>query len=406
MVKAYANGILFDGTYYVPSTGNISRTVEGYGDGNDKWAFIASPVEGSIAPTEVDNLVATTATEYDLYQLNPSTVVWENYKAHEGNAHPNFNLVNGQGYLYATKGTKTLVFPGIYNTGTEKVIEDLPQGFNLVGNPFIVDAYVSKPYYTLNDDGSAILTTTSEDAIAPCHGVIVELDGNESVTFSTTPFPQQSMGNNGNIQVTLAQTVATRGGAEAKTIDNAIVTFNEGMELGKFYFGTQDANVYIPQDGKDYAVAYSSGVGEVPVNFKANRNGEYSLTINPEGVEMAYLHLIDNLTGNDVDLLQTPSYTFNARYDDYASRFRLVFVSNDAHLGGEGSDDFAFISNGELIVTGIDGNSMLQIIDLTGRVLASFKATNRIGTSGLVAGVYVLRIINGDDVKTQKIVIK
>jgi hypothetical protein len=38
-----------------------------------------------------------------------------------------------------------------------------------------------------------------------------------------------------------------------------------------------------------------------------------------------YLHLIDNLTGADVDLLQMPEYTFTAKTTDYASRFRLVF---------------------------------------------------------------------------------
>ena len=401
-----------EGNKIVPA---MTTVIDGYGEGNDGWAFIASPVVDNIAPTAVDNLVGTEIStgvyDFDLYRLNPSSVIWENYHQHNTQEDP-FMLVNGQGYLYATKETKTLMFYGTYNTGTEKEIENLPQGFNLVGNPFIVDAYVNKPYYTLNDDGSAILVEEQSIAtpIAPCHGVIVELDGNESVTFRTSA-PTQQSANNGGLQITLSQIVNPVPSSRGETtkqpaLDNAIVTFNEGSELGKFYFGEQNANIYLPQNGKDYAVAYSSGVGEVPVNFKANRNGEYSLTINPEGVEMAYLHLIDNLTGNDVDLLQTPSYTFTARNDDYASRFRLMFVSNDAQLGGEGSDDFAFISNGQIILTGVTGNSVLQVIDLTGRVLASYKGANRIGTSGLVAGVYVLRIINGDDVKTQKIVIK
>ena len=290
-------------------------------------------------------------------------MMWENYKQHEGNAASGFSLENGRGYLYATQSEQAIKFSGAnasaYNLDNTKEVT-LQQGFNLVGNPFPRAAYINRSYYTLNSDGSAVSTTPSTEYIPPCHAVVVEANESTTATFSTTTFPQQSMGNNGNIQVTLAQTVATRGGAEAKTIDNAIVTFNEGMALGKFYFGTQDANVYIPQDGKDYAVVSVAGRDgactvstEIPVNLKAKENGTYTLTVNHEVVEMAYLHLIDNLTGNDVDLLQTPSYTFNARYDDYASRFKLVFVSNDAHLGGEGSDDFAFISNGELIVTGI-----------------------------------------------------
>ena len=40
---------------------------------------------------------------------------------------------------------------------------------------------------------------------------------------------------------------------------------------------------------------------------------------------MEYLHLIDNLTGTDVDLLITQNYTFVSKSSDYASRFCLVF---------------------------------------------------------------------------------
>ena len=49
------------------------------------------------------------------------------------------------------------------------------------------------------------------------------------------------------------------------------------------------------------------------------------VTVNPEEVEFSYLHLIDNLTGNDVDLLATPSYSFEAKTTDYDLRFKLVF---------------------------------------------------------------------------------
>ena len=76
-------------------------------------------------------------------------------------------------------------------------------------------------------------------------------------------------------------------------------------------------------DGEDYAVVSAGNAGEIPVNFKAKENGQYTITVNPENVEMSYLHLIDNMTGADVDLLQTPSYTFEARTTDSAERFKL-----------------------------------------------------------------------------------
>ena len=384
----------------------IYREIEGYGNGNDHWAFIASPVEGSIEPTEVSGLIADPATYYDLYRLNPTNTIWENYKEHEGNAAPNFTLKNGRGYLYATKETKTLAFTGTFNTGTSKEITDLPAGFNLVGNPFTVDAYVSKPYYTLNSDGSAILTETSSNAIPPCYGIIVEVNENETVRFNTTGVFGTGP-NNGGLNVALTQ-ANTRSNA---VMDNAIVSFNEDSQLGKFYFGTQDANIYIPQDGEEYAIAFSEGQGEMPVNFKANKNGTYTLSVNPEGIEMAYLHLVDNMTGNDIDLLAGAStgsatYTFTAKTTDYESRFRLVFATNNEDGPSTGSGTFAFFSNGNWIIAN-EGKATLQVIDINGRILTNETVNGSVSKAiNAAPGVYVIRLINGNDVKTQKIVVE
>ena len=55
------------------------------------------------------------------------------------------------------------------------------------------------------------------------------------------------------------------------------------------------------------------------------KNGNYTISIETEGLEIGYLHLIDKLTGNDVDLLKTPSYTFEAKTTDSLERFTLTF---------------------------------------------------------------------------------
>jgi len=173
--------------------------------------------------------------------------------------------------------------------------------------------------------------------------------------------------------------------------------------LPKFRFG-DNAEIYLPQNGEDYAITFSEGQGEMPVNFKANENGSYTITVAPENVELAYLHLIDNMTGADVDLLQTPAYTFTAKTTDYESRFRLVFVCGDANDDNDGdSETFAFFSNGNIIV---NGEGTLQVIDVTGRIIVCRDAMHCVSTTGMTAGVYVLRLINGDDVRTQKMVIR
>lgn len=55
---------------------------------------------------------------------------------------------------------------------------------------------------------------------------------------------------NGALQVAVAQ-ANTRGLAVQ---DKAIVSFNAGDELGKFYFGESNAKLYIPQNGKELAI--------------------------------------------------------------------------------------------------------------------------------------------------------
>ncbi|MBQ6769794.1 MAG: T9SS type A sorting domain-containing protein [Bacteroidales bacterium] len=392
-----------------PNSSVVVRTIEGYGTGNDKWAFIASPVVGSLTPDEVGNLLGTQISNdpalynYDLYRLN--NTIWENYHAHDG-----FTIANGTGYLYATKEQKNLVFRGEFNTDTEQTLSGLGEGWNLVGNPFTTAAYINMAYYTLNSDGSAIVAqeNSTTTAIAPCTGVIVQVNESQTVIFSTT---SQNAANQGSLQIALAQ-ANTRGNA---MIDNAIVSFNEGAKLGKFYFGTQAANVYLPQGGEDYAIAYSEGQVEMPLNFKATKDGEYTLSIAPEGVEMNYLHLIDNMTGADVDLIpllrwqgglnEPATYTFTAKTTDYASRFKLVF-SAEAASGDACEPSFAFINNGNIIV---NGEGTLQMVDVTGRVIRTVglsQCGSRTTTSGMAPGVYVLRLVNGNDVKTQKIVIE
>ena len=396
-----------NGNVVISAIAGVTREIEGYGTGTGKWAFIASPVNGSIAPTAVGNIFD--AAEYDLYRLNPSTVRWENYKSHEGNAAAGFDLLNGRGYLYATKETKTLVFTGAYDTETSKTITGLPAGFNLVGNPFTVNAYVNKPYYTLNGDGSAIVAEPVGLAvpISPCYGVIVEVDGTEDVIFNTTG--QFSAGpNNGGLNIALSQKGDTGRGTTGREalIDNAIVTFNEGSELGKFYFGEQSANIYLPQGGKDYAIAYSERIGEMPLNFKARKNGEYTLTVSSSlNSRFQILNLIDNLTGTTTDLLATPSYTFTAKTSDYASRFKLVFVANENDNENE-NENFAFLSNGNWIIAN-EGEATLQVIDAMGRILSSETVNGSVSKAiDRAAGVYMIRLIQGENVRTQKIVIR
>ena len=381
----------------------VTKTIAGYGDSNGGYALIASPV-GTVNPAHVAHILDNA---FDLYAFdqNPSDgKEWRNYEADA------FNLEPGKGYLYANSEDVTLIFPGTpYNGSGEVTLSRTTdasvdfQGWNLVGNPFTATAYIAdgRSFYTMNADGSEIeaATSTSIEAMEGIF-VIANYDG-EALTFTTTQ-PADNGGAKLSLNLSHTNNGGVSTGSTTAVIDRAIVRFNEGDLLPKFQLNRNSTKVYIPMDGQDYAVVRSEGMGEIPVNFKARENGIYMLSLSSEEVEFSYLHLIDNMTGNDVDLLQTPSYSFNAKTTDYKSRFKLVFVCGDAN----DDNDFAFNSNGSWFISN-EGSATLQVVDVNGRILSSETVNGSVSKAiNAAPGVYVIRLINGNDVKTQKIVIQ
>ena len=390
-----------------PVSDTYTKTIIGYnspqGNGEGNYYLIASPI-GDVAPTAVTSM---TTGSYDLYYFDHAAdKEWVNYKPGTGSNHPGFDLVSGTGYLYANSQTIDLVFTGTAHSTEDVEIVlsrtetadgytvDMP-GWNLVGNPFAVTAYIAdgRDFYTMNSDGTDFeISNNPERNIDAMEGifVIAQQDG-ETMTFTTTQPPT----NNG-------KSVALNLSNGRNVIDRAMVRFGEGRTLPKFQLNKNHTKVYIPMDGQDYAVVRSEEMGEMPVNFKAENNGTYSLSLSCDNVEFAYLHLIDNLTGKDIDLLQTPSYSFEAKTTDYESRFKLVFATGD----NSDNETFAFFSNGSFVINNED-NATLQVIDITGRILKSESINGCANVNVNAApGVYMLRLVNGDNVKVQKVVVK
>ncbi len=402
----------------------IQKEITGYGDAtNSGWYLISTSVGGSVEPS-VENGIINEGNDgkyYDLYGFDGTSVKteWQNYKVH------GFDMDFGFGYLYANHDDATLKFTGTilgldnlyYAQGSNIVLNydtDAPFGtLNLAGNIFATYAqlylYDGTNFYLISDlykmyeteEGSKVIL--SDDArLAPNEGAFIEATAS-GLRLIIGP-ADGSKGGNATLNIALL--------SNGSKVDMARVRFGEGNNLTKFQFKANDSKVYFPQDNKNYAVVNAGNEGEMPVNFKAEKNGVYTLNFSSENTEFSYLHLIDNMTGNDVDLLATPSYSFKARTDDYASRFKLVFSANDAD-----SDNFAFISNGNLIV---NGQGTLQIFDILGHQLFSKELYlpsvgeglrrstphSSLLTPHFPTGVYMLRLINGSDVKTQKIVVK
>ncbi len=384
----------------------IQKNITGYGDATSSgWNFISTSVWETQEPSVENGIINEENEEYyDLFEFkgDSASTEWQNYKNYE------FDMYRGFGYLYANHDNTTLEFTGTvrslsgmyYAQGTYLTYTtDIWGAWNLVGNIFATNAQLYlydgatmdpisdlyKVYET--EEGSKIML--SDDAVlAPTEGALIE---------ATAPNLYLIIGKAENTKAASMLNIAVM--SNGSKVDMARVRFNESNALTKFQLNANDTKVYFPQDDKDYAVVSAGNEGEMPVNFKAEKNGTYTISVNSENVEFGYLHLIDNMTGNDIDLLANPSYTFEAKTTDYASRFRLVFSAETE------VETFAYYNGSAWVV---NGTGTMQMVDMTGRVLSSENVTGiaTVNTNKLSAGVYVMRLVNGNDVKTQKIVVR
>ena len=380
--------------------------IKGYGGNEGNWYLLGIPVNNEVDPAEMGDMVNGT---FDLYMFDQAAAgaEWQNYKVTP------FLLNNSKGYLYADSVNITLKYVGdaIFNASVNLDYVEGAElaGWNLIGNPFGTAATIGRDFYVMNEEGTE-LELAERGYINPFEGVFVEAaESGESVTFVMEDDPTViiNAGEIGGDEIGFGDDwnkLNIRVSDNMGHGDFARIRFGEGRTLNKFMFNESNNKLYFVQDNEEFAVVRSEAEGEMPLYFKAAADGTYTLTVNAANIEMEYLHLIDNMTGTEVDLLANPSYSFNARVNDNAARFTLVF----AGLTGieENSDNFAFIRNGNVIVSN-EGNAMLQVVDMNGRIV---KSENINGTTSVsveaAPGVYMLRLVNGDNMKVQKIIVK
>jgi hypothetical protein len=396
----------------------VEKAINGYSGTRDNYYLISTPVYSqtyynylgtyTVTPYNVENMLSN---GYDLYDFDfTEENEWINHKQ------DGFMLEKTHSYLYANSQDVTLRFTGILSHATMDlncITDYLPYSegnyafanWRLFGNPYPCNAYVglydvlnetvSYDHYEMNEDGNDFIYSSA--ALLPMEGafyIVGAANRYKLVAIAEASNTEgKSVGSSLNLNLR----------NDGKLIDAARIRFGEGNGMPKLQLNPSHTKVVIPRDGKDYAVAYSeTGVGEMPVSFKAEANGTYTLDFSNEEVTFNYLHLIDNLTGNEVDLLQTPTYTFEAKTTDYASRFKLVFAVGSS----TGSDTFAFYSNGSYVINN-EGRATLQVVDVMGRIIKS-ETINGCANVNMDAapGVYMLRLVNGENVKVQKVVVR
>ncbi len=378
--------------WYVDNVGvyctSYPNVVQGYTTNADGWRLIASPLAETILANDVINM---TIGDFDLYRFNQSADnQWENWKK-EGSSHYHFGLEPGKGYLYANNSNTTLTFIGTTYSGDGKVTLSKAAGsslagWNLIGNPFAQAATVAKDFYVMNNDGSGLIAATGHN-VAAMEGIMVyaENDG-EIVTF--VPNTRNSQADE--------QIVLNLSRGESDVIDRVIVRLGESGTLPKYSLNDNSAKIYVAQEDADYAVVHGFESGNMQVGFESKHIGEFSFSVDVENTDVRYLHLLDKITGDDVDMLSEGYYTFIGSPADRKDRFVLCYGSSASTV----SDVFAYQSGDEIIVS---GEGELQVFDMMGRMISTRRVTGvQTVEKPSQCGVYIFKL----NEKIQKIVIR
>ena len=374
---------------------------------DDGWYAISTPIN-NIMFESVTNL---TNEIYNIYRYNEVTTTWENSQ----NSSNPFNVFeSGRGYLYRRNVEATLEFNGVFNTSyvgyqlsyTES--NGHLKGFHLIGNPYTHNIYkgantafynynyLEDGFYTLQTNGTWQAGTDNSTAIKPCEAILVQAKGfitdNDILYFINSTSSGVSKEADNIIKFAVSN---------SKYEDVAYAVIKEGKGLNKIEHQNKDVQMlYIRNNDEDYAVAdINEEMKAFDLNFKSATSGYYSMKVSTDG-DFSYLHVIDRLTGEDVDMLVEGEYSFVSSPNDTDERFVVKLAPNTCDFD---DDSFAFQNGDDLIV---NGEGMLQIYDITGRFVMcrEINGVETINASSL-SGAYILRVV-GNDVKSQKIFVE
>lgn len=365
-------------------------------------------------PTFTNNLTEG-ESDYDLYYYDEPTHYWKNYKQEANGFFHSY-----RGMLYASAADRMIQFTGplLPSFGRSEMLcqemsytenLDVLRGFNLIGNNNTCDAVVAdgRPFYVMNETGTGFVLG---NVVKACEAVLIQATADDNGKFLQFEAPNSTRASQAKIELVV-------GNGEQSLIDNVRICFGSDARMNKFYLNEGLTKLYIPQNDEELAVVSaesvstgSTSISEMPVNFKAEKDGKYTISVNVENLDVDYLHLIDNLTGADTDMMAaastgSASYTFDAKTNDYTSRFKLVFSvkGNEDEGSTSSASDFAFISNGNLVIDNIEGQATLQIVDELGRVVNSEVVSGSYNKAlNLKAGMYIINL----DGMTQKIVVE
>ena len=141
---------------------------------------------------------------------------------------------------------------------------------------------------------------------------------------------------------------------------------------------------------------------KVEMGFSVPKAGDYTISLDAlHQQDVKSVILVDNVTGKPVDLLQTPYSFSTGAVDGENGRFVLYINSSITGIPSISSNGlYAYVKDNILTVKNLSEGDRVQVLDLSGRVIASGKSTGKEFSATLSQkGVYVVNVTGGKALK-------
>ncbi|HUH27826.1 MAG TPA: discoidin domain-containing protein [Gelidibacter sp.] len=427
------------------------------GGGND---LISTPVVnqtfGSFASATANSSLAASGT---LRAFAPYNTVVGAYQNYDVNGNASTVIASGVGFRAATTPVSNLTFTGAVTKSNVNVsLSDASAGraWNLIGNPYpsyldveafftpnnmdqLEDQYVAVYGYRGSKSSWEIYNQAnvpSEALMAPGQGFFVKAKvGGGTITF--TP----AMRRTGNTDDFIAG--RPHGGLKAlsklrlennNNLSSTSIYFIEGTTKGldrgydaAAYSATKiDFSIFtnLLEDHTGLDIAIQSLPYEdfndvtVPLGIKAKAGSELSISIDDLSTLPSNINVyLEDTQNNTLTLLNDGAFTFTPTASlNGAGRFNVHYSSRTLSIGDMDANDnlriYTTASPKNLYIMGqLRGATTAHLYDIQGRVvlkkaLSPYTTENTMDISTITTGVYVVKINNDNQIKTQKVIIK
>ena len=394
--------------------------------------------------------------EFAFAPYNVSTGAYENYDIGTYRTEE-FPLLSGTGFRASTLSGGTLVFSGsATNSIVDVPISDASAGraWNLVGNPYpsyidveeffttnnitqLQDQYVAiYGYKGLQQTWETFNLATSSELMAPGQGFFIKAKpGGGMIQF--TPQMRRSgssddfiLGRQENILKALSKIKISNNTNTQKTSIYFIEGTTRGLDLGydaAVYSATTVnfslfTNLLENNTGLDIAIQslpyndFNDVI--IPLGIKASSGTELTISIDDELSTLPSninVYLEDTLNNtltllNDDQFVFTPDSNLNG-----TGRFYLRYSSSTLTVSEPELDYlqiYTTFNPKALTIKGqLTSGTQANLYDLQGRlvlteILNPNSTTNNIDISTVSSGVYIVKVNNDNQIKTQKVIIK